>query len=66
MKHCENTELCRSFASTIPRKFGVRYNPYTQSVDVLDTPMQLTRYTSHIKGEMTRLEDAMKKFTQYH
>ncbi|ELT91345.1 hypothetical protein CAPTEDRAFT_157066 [Capitella teleta] len=59
-------EKMRAFASTIPRKFGVRYNPYTQSVDVLDNPTQMTRYTSDIKGEMTRLEDAMRKFSQFH
>jgi phenylalanine-4-hydroxylase len=59
-------EKMRAFASTIPRKFGVRYNPYTQSVDVLDNTIQLTRYTTDIKGEMTRLEDAMKKFSQFH
>ncbi|KAI5701365.1 hypothetical protein M8J75_008706 [Diaphorina citri] len=31
------------YAQTIPRRFGVRYNPYTQSVDVIDSKVQLIR-----------------------
>jgi len=52
----------RSFAATIPRKFGVRYNPYTLSVEVLDNSLQMASYASDIKAEVFRLEDALKKF----
>lgn len=41
----------RSFASTIPRKFGVRYNAYTLSTEVLDNVRQITQFASDIKGK---------------
>jgi phenylalanine-4-hydroxylase len=56
-------EKMRSFATTIPRKFGVRYNPYTLSIEVLDNTNQMAQYASDLKAELTRLEDALKKFT---
>jgi len=40
----------RNFASTIPRKFGVRYNPYTLSVEILDNSNQMAQYAGDIKG----------------
>jgi len=40
----------RNFAATIPRKFGVRYNPYTLSVEILDNTNQMAQYAGDIKG----------------
>lgn len=40
----------RSYAMTIPRRFGVRYNPYTLSVEVLDNTNQMSLLASEIKG----------------
>jgi len=40
----------RNFATTIPRKFGVRYNPYTLSVEILDNANQMAQYAGDIKG----------------
>lgn len=57
-------EKMRSFAATIPRKFGVRYNPYTCSVEVLDNPLQMATYASDVKAEIARLEDALRKFAE--
>ncbi|CAO2581317.1 Pah [Lemmus lemmus] len=34
-------EKVRAFAATIPRPFSVRYDPYTQKVEVLDNTQQL-------------------------
>lgn len=31
----------RAFAATIPRPFSVRYDPYTQRIEVLDNTQQL-------------------------
>lgn len=56
-------EKMNNFASTIPRKFSVKYNPYSQRVEVLDSIKMITQYTTDIKGEVTRLEDALKKYT---
>jgi len=37
----------------IPRKFGVRYNPYTLSVEILDNTNQMAQYAGDIKGITT-------------
>ncbi|OWK16934.1 PAH, partial [Cervus elaphus hippelaphus] len=34
-------EKVRNFAATIPRPFSVRYDPYTQRIEVLDNTQQL-------------------------
>jgi phenylalanine-4-hydroxylase len=54
-------EKMRSFAATIPRQFGVRYNAYTLAVEVLDNTLQMASYAADIKAEMSRLEDGLKK-----
>ncbi len=58
-----HTVYSRQFANLIPRKFGVRYNPYTSSVEVMDNMKQITTFTADLKGEMGRLEDALKKIS---
>lgn len=49
------------FATTIPRPFGVRYNPYTQSIEVLDTKNQLGSLMSNITHEFSTLRSAFQK-----
>lgn len=49
------------FADTIPRPFGVRYNAYTQSIEVLDSKPQLDNLMRNINLEMHILQNAMKK-----
>ncbi|KAG7225576.1 hypothetical protein INR49_004982 [Caranx melampygus] len=41
-------EKVRKFAGTIPRPFTVRYNPYTQSIEVLDNTQQLRNLADSI------------------
>uniref|UniRef100_A0A8D3BKL9 phenylalanine 4-monooxygenase n=1 Tax=Scophthalmus maximus TaxID=52904 RepID=A0A8D3BKL9_SCOMX len=41
-------ERVRKFAGTIPRPFTVRYNPYTQSIEVLDNAQQLRNLADSI------------------
>lgn len=54
-------EKVRRFASTIPRPFTVRYNPYTQSVEVLDNTQQLRNLAESINGELSKLCEALRK-----
>ncbi|CAH1798591.1 unnamed protein product [Owenia fusiformis] len=56
----------RSFAETIPRPFSVRYNAYTQSVEVIDNTEQILSLSRTIKGDMAILEDALTKLKKEH
>ncbi|XP_026877397.1 phenylalanine-4-hydroxylase isoform X3 [Electrophorus electricus] len=51
----------RRFASIIPRPFFVRYNAYTQSIEVLDSTQQLQNLAESISGEMGILCSALQK-----
>ena len=42
----------REYAKTIPRPFSVRYNPYTQSVEVIENKNQIINLTQTIKGKL--------------
>merc|ERR1712088_622794 len=50
------------FAATIPRPFGVHYDPYTQSIQILDSKRQIQKLISDINYEMRTLCDAFTKF----
>ncbi|XP_035477516.1 phenylalanine-4-hydroxylase isoform X3 [Scophthalmus maximus] len=54
-------ERVRKFAGTIPRPFTVRYNPYTQSIEVLDNAQQLRNLADSIGSEMGKLCEALRK-----
>ncbi|XP_050516970.1 protein henna isoform X1 [Diabrotica virgifera virgifera] len=49
------------YAATIPRAFGVRYNAYTQSIEVLDSKLQVQRLVNNIASEMCILTDSLRK-----
>ena len=52
------------YSLSIPRGFSVRYNPYTQSIEVLDNAYQIMTFASDIKSDMATLEDALKKLSE--
>lgn len=56
-------KLCNfsSFALTIPKPFSIRYNPYTQSIETINSQNQLVSIVRELKGEINVLEDALKK-----
>uniref|UniRef100_A0AAQ4QIL5 Phenylalanine-4-hydroxylase n=1 Tax=Gasterosteus aculeatus aculeatus TaxID=481459 RepID=A0AAQ4QIL5_GASAC len=54
-------ERVRKFVATIPRPFTVRYNAYTQSIEVLDNSQQLRNLADSIHSEMDKLCEALKK-----
>ncbi|XP_065352509.1 protein henna isoform X1 [Cloeon dipterum] len=49
------------YAQTVPRPFGVRYNPYTQSVEILDSKEQIEDLMTCSNQDMQVLIDALKK-----
>ncbi|KAM7300198.1 protein henna [Ixodes scapularis] len=51
----------REYALSIPRPFTVRYNPYTQNVEIVDTNIQVQNLACDIQSDMTLLTDALKK-----
>lgn len=51
----------REFALSIPRPFTVHYNPYTQSVEILDAKPQVEELVRDLHSEMELLMDALRK-----
>lgn len=53
--------FCRKFAEQIQRPFGVRYNPYTQSVEVLSNAQKISALVSELRGDLCIVNSALKK-----
>ncbi|KAF0366910.1 tyrosine 3-monooxygenase [Gigaspora margarita] len=51
----------RDFSNTLDRPFSVRYNPYTESIEVLDTQEKILRYAQNIKNDMVTLVDGLER-----
>lgn len=49
------------YAESIQRPFGVRYNPYTQSVEVLSSAKRITAVVSELRGDLSIVSAALKK-----
>lgn len=45
----------RAYSLTIPRPFSVRYNAYTQNVEVINNKEQIINLTRTIKGKLPKL-----------
>ena len=56
------TDKVREFAATLKRPFVFRYNPYSQSVEVLDKKEKVVRFATGIKNELQVLIDAIAHF----
>ncbi|KAK7494568.1 hypothetical protein BaRGS_00014221 [Batillaria attramentaria] len=54
-------EKMRQFAGTIKRPFAVRYNPYTNSVDVLDSTRRIATVVSELRGDLCIVSDALRR-----
>jgi phenylalanine-4-hydroxylase len=57
------TAKVRAFAASLKRPFSVRYNPYTQSIEVLDTQQKILHYAQSIRSDMATLCDALEKLS---
>lgn len=53
-----------SFARTLNRPFTARYNPYTQSVEVITTTRELVGVAQGLQAEMALLTDALVRINQ--
>lgn len=57
----EAKDQMRVYAESIKRPYNVRYNPYTQSVEVLSNAKKITAVVSELKGDLSILSSALKK-----
>ncbi|KAF5278129.1 hypothetical protein FQR65_LT03645 [Abscondita terminalis] len=57
----EAKEKMRKFAEEIQRPFGVRYNPYTQSIEVLSNASKISDLVSELRGDLCIINGALKK-----
>lgn len=48
-------------AGNLSRPFSVRYNPYTESIEILDTVQKIGRVAQSLKSELENVIDALKK-----
>ena len=53
--------LFRAYAATIQRPFELRYDPFTQSVEVLYTPQRIASAVNDIKDQLNNVTNALKK-----
>lgn len=54
-------EKVREYAATLQRPFSVKYNAYTQTIEVLDTKEKVVTFAKQLQGEMQTLIDAITK-----
>lgn len=57
----EAKEKMRAFAGQIKKPFGLRYNPYTQSVEVLSNAEKIAALVSELRGDLCIVSNALKK-----
>ncbi|GCC34274.1 hypothetical protein chiPu_0012747 [Chiloscyllium punctatum] len=57
-------EKMREFAKTIKRPFSVRYNPYTQTVDVLKDTKSITNVVRELRQELDIVSDALSRINK--
>eukprot|EP00118_Oscarella_pearsei_P021192 m.236729 g.236729 ORF g.236729 m.236729 type:complete len:464 (+) comp40136_c2_seq1:274-1665(+) len=57
-------EKMRAFAATIPRNFTVHYNPYTESLEILNSVGQVTKVAQGLKSEVDVLLKALNKIEE--
>ncbi|CAG0890962.1 unnamed protein product [Darwinula stevensoni] len=54
----------REFAATIQRPFGVRYNAYTQSVEVLSSVEKVSNVVKELRGDLCIVGNALRKIRE--
>ena len=57
--------LDRKFAKTLSRPFEVRYDPYTQTVHVLDRVTSVSQAATDIQEQLAVLANAMRKMARW-
>lgn len=50
---------CRSYAAHIKRPFSVKYEPYTHSIELLDSPQTICHSLESLRDELHSLVNAL-------
>lgn len=50
---------CRSYAAHIKRPFSVKYEPYTHSIELLDSPQTIRHSLESVRDELHSLINAL-------
>ncbi|XP_069692663.1 tryptophan 5-hydroxylase 1 [Periplaneta americana] len=61
----EAKDKMRAFAGRIQRPFGVRYNPYTQSIEVLSNSQKIAALVSELRGDLCIVSNALRKIHEH-
>ncbi|XP_053652027.2 tryptophan 5-hydroxylase 1 [Cherax quadricarinatus] len=61
----EAKEMLRDYVSRIQRPFGVRYNPYTQSVEILSNAEKIAALVSELRGDLCIVRNALQKIHEH-
>lgn len=51
----------REYASTITKNFTARYDPYTESIEILDTKREILKNLRGVSREIRTLSDALDR-----
>jgi len=49
----------REFAATLDRQFNVRYNPYTENIDTVETAVEVRDLAKAIRSDLAVLCDVL-------
>ncbi len=52
--------LSRSWAEQVPRPFSTHYNPYTQTVEVIENKEQVASIVGELKSQVDSLQSVLK------
>lgn len=58
-------EKMREFAKTVKRPFGVKYNPYTQSIQVLRDSKSITSAMNELRHDLDVVNDALARVSRW-
>lgn len=57
--------LNREFTKTVKRPFGVKYNPYTQSIQVLRDTKSITSAMNELRFDLDVVSDALARVSRW-
>jgi phenylalanine-4-hydroxylase len=55
------TQKLRAFAESMPRPFAISYNPYTQTIEVLDSRRKVIDHTKKLQRDLSTLVQALER-----